>query len=256
MTTGPLKIWLDRNGTLLRLRMARPKANIVDAEMLGALRSILAEYADNEDLLAVLLDHDGPHFSFGASIAEHLPDQCADMIAEMHGTVADLVQFPLPILAVVGGQCLGGGLEVACSASLIFAGTDAMLGQPEVKVGVFAPAASCLLPELINQTHAEDLLYSGRSVTAEEARSMGLVAGVADDPEAAALEYFDEHLARLSAVVVRHAVRGAREDFAARIVAKLGKVEELYLSGLMKTRDAVEGLEAFMEKRPAKWENR
>ena len=77
-----------------------------------------------------------------------------------------------------------------------------------------------------------------------------------DDPVAAALGYFDGHLAGLSASSLRHAVGSARAGHAKRIADKLAEVEELYLSGLMRTRDAVEGLEAFIEKRPAKWERR
>ncbi len=85
---------------------------------------------------------------------------------------------------------------------------------------------------------------------------MGLVNGLANDPVAAALAYFDAHLAGLSASSLRYAVGAARAGYAKRIGDKLAEVEELYLSGLMSTRDAVEGLEAFIEKRPAKWEGR
>ncbi len=69
----------------------------------------------------------------------------------------------------VSGQCLGGGLELVSAGHLIFASPDARLGQPEIQIGVFAPAASCLLPERIGLAAAEDMLISGRSITAEEA---------------------------------------------------------------------------------------
>ncbi len=252
---GPLKVWIDRNGKLLRLRLARPKANIVDAEMLAAIDQALGDYADNSAIHAVLIDHDGDHFSFGASVQEHLPGLCDAMLKAMHGVVKRMINHPVPILVVANGQCLGGGLEVACGGSQIFAGPSTQMGQPEIKVGVFAPAASCLLPELIGQANAEDLLYSGRSVSAEEALAMGLVASITDDPETTALKYFDDHLAPISASVLRYAVKGAREDFAARVCARLDKVEQLYLRGLMETEDAVEGLNAFLEKRPAIWKN-
>jgi cyclohexa-1,5-dienecarbonyl-CoA hydratase len=82
------------------------------------------------------------------------------------------------------------------------------------------------------------------------------VDAVADDPEAAALAYFDKHLAPKSASSLRQAVRAARLGYVERMSAKLQQVEEIYLNELMSTRDAVEGLEAFIAKRPAKWENR
>ncbi len=254
--TSPLKIWLDRDGKLLRLRLDRPKANIVDGPMIAGLETALSEHAGNRNIAAVLLDASGPHFSFGASVEEHLPDVCAGMLQSLHSLIKTMLQYPVPLLVAIKGQCLGGGLEVAAAGQLLFAAPDAGLGQPEMMLGVFAPAASCLLPERMGQSRAEDLLYSGRSLTGEQARASGLVDIVADDPEAAALEYFDNHLAGKSASSLRFAVKAARAAYVARVVARLDEVEKLYLEELMSTRDAVEGLEAFIAKRPAKWENR
>jgi cyclohexa-1,5-dienecarbonyl-CoA hydratase len=155
----------------------------------------------------------------------------------------------------VRGQCLGGGLEVAAAGHLIFAAPGATLGQPEIKLAVFAPAASCLLPERIGQSRAEDLLFSGRSIGAEEAHRIGLVNALAEDPSQAALEYFEEHYAPRSAGSIRFAVRAARFDFVLRVRRKLAEVERLYLEELMATHDAVEGLTAFIAKRPAVWED-
>lgn len=252
----PLKVWLESDGKLLRLRLARPKPNIVDAEMIGALSKALADHADDRDLAAVILDHEGPHFSFGASVQEHLPGQAAEMLGAIHDLIRAMLSYPLPILVVARGQCLGGGLEVATAGSLIFAAPDAAFGQPEIKVGVFAPAASCVLPTRIGQARAEDLLLSGRSIGAEEALKIGLVTSVSENPEEAALDYFEKQLASHSTVVLRHAVRAAREEFASRVGARLEAMEKLYLDGLMKTHDAIEGLQAFVDKRTAKWENR
>lgn len=252
----PLKIWLDRDGKLLRLRLDMPKANIVDAAMIAALDVALKEHQANSDIAAVLLDASGPHFSFGASVEEHMPESCGAMLAALHALVRTMLENPVPILVAINGQCLGGGLEVALAGNLLFASDSANLGQPEMLLGVFAPAASCLLPERIGQSRAEDLLYSGRAVKGEEALAMGLIDFLADDPEAAALEYFDKHLAKKSASSLRFAVKAARLGYNARMIAKLDEVERLYLEELMSTHDAVEGLNAFVAKRPAKWENR
>ncbi len=253
---APLKVWIDRDGALLRLRLSRPKANIVDAEMIGALSDACSEHLSNDGLKAVLLDAEGPHFSFGASVEEHLPGQCAEMLRSLHALILKMLAAPVPVMVAIQGQCLGGGLEVACAGSMLFAQEEAKLGQPEIQLGVFAPAASCLLPPRIGQAKAEDLLLSGRSVGAEEALAIGLVDQVADDPEAAALGYFDRHLAPKSASSLRYAVRAARKAVVGEVKRKLEAVEELYLEGLMSTHDANEGLNAFLEKRAAKWENR
>ncbi len=252
----PLRIWSEYDGALLRLRLDRPKANIIDAAMIAALDSALEANGENPDLKAVLIDAAGPHFSFGASVEEHLPGQCTAMLKSLHGLVHRLLRFPLPVLVAIRGQCLGGGLEVAASGQLLFAAPDASLGQPEMQLGVFAPAASCLLPGRIGQARAEDLLCSGRSVSGQAALEMGLVDFIAEDPEASALAYFERHLAPKSASSLRFAVRAARLDHTEKVLAKLEAVERLYLEELMSTHDAVEGLEAFIAKRPARWENR
>jgi len=256
MSDSPLKVWLERDGTLLRLRLAKPKANIVDAAMIAALDAALAEYCETKELRAVLLDHEGPHFSFGASVEEHRPESCAAMLKSLHGLIRTMLNFPLPLLVSIKGQCLGGGLEVAAAGSMLFAAPDAKLGQPEIKLAVFAPAASCLLPERIGQAKAEDLLLSGRSMDAEEALRCGLIDRVSEDPEAAALEYFDKFLLSSSASTLRFAVLAARTEYRQRVITKLERVETLYLQELMATHDAVEGLTAFLEKRQASWENR
>ena len=255
MSDSPLKVSLDRDAALLRLRLARPKANIVDAAMIGALAEAFAAHRNPGPLRAALLDAEGPHFSFGASVEEHLPAQCAAMLRGLHGLLVAMLEWPRPILVAVKGQCLGGGLELALAGSLIFASKDAQLGQPEMKLGVFAPAASCLLPFRVNQSAAEDLLFSGRSVTASEARAIGLVHGVSDDPEHAALDYFDQHLAPKSAVALGFAVRAAREGMLPEVKRRIAAVEKLYLEGLMTTRDANEGLNAFLAKRQPVWEH-
>jgi len=258
MTMGatPLHVELEKDGALLRLRLSRPKANIVDAAMIGALRAALGGHLTDARLRAVLLEAEGPHFSFGASVEEHLPGSAAAMLRELHALILQLVGSPVPVLVAVRGQCLGGGLELAAAGHLIFAAPGAMFGQPEIRLAVFAPAASCLLPEKIGPSRAEDLLFSGRSIGAEEAHRIGLVNAVADDPSQAALAYFEEHLAPRSASSLRLAVRAARYDLVYRIRRKLAEVERLYLEELMATRDAVEGLTAFIGKRPATWEDR
>ncbi len=255
MTDSPLQIFSLRDERVLGLRLARPKANIIDGAMIGALSDAVAIGCGNERLKALLLCAEGPHFSFGASVEEHMPDQCAAMLGSLHRLVLQLVGFPVPVLVAVPGQCLGAGLEVAAAGHLLFAAPDAKLGQPEIKLGVFAPAASCLLPLRIGQMAAEDILLSGRSLSAEEGQHAGLVTAIAEDPEAAALHYYDSHLAELSASSLRLAVRAARANFALQVQQRLAEVEALYLQDLMSTQDAIEGLTAFIAKRPAEWKD-
>lgn len=253
---SPLKDWVEADGALLRLRLARPKANIVDAQMIAALHGALLAYRSQPQLRGVLLDAEGPHFSFGASVEEHLPGRCAEMLASLHALIITMLEFPVPILVAVRGQCLGGGLEVALAGSQIFAASDAQFGQPEMKLGVFAPAASVLLPYRVSQPVAEDLLFSGRSIGSAEAARSGLVQTVFDDPETAALAYFTQYLADKSAAALACALLAARAAMLRDVRHRLAEVEKLYLDRLMQTRDANEGLVAFLAKRKPHWEHR
>jgi cyclohexa-1,5-dienecarbonyl-CoA hydratase len=255
---APVRAWRERDGRLLRVRLDRPKANVIDAAMIAGLEAALAEAARpaTPALQAVLLDAEGPHFSFGASVEEHLPASCASMLKGFHALLLRMLELPLPILVAVRGQCLGGGLELAGAGTLLFAAPEAKFGQPEIVLGVFAPAASALLPERIGRGAADDLLLSGRSIDGTEAHRLGLACALAPDPEAAALAWFDANLAARSASSLRFAVRAARLGLAERVRARLAALEALYLDELMATRDPVEGLTAFLEKRPARWEDR
>ncbi len=252
---GPVEIWLDRDETLLRLRLDRPQANILDSTMIASFAQALAAYAEPGPVRAALIDAEGPHFSFGASVEEHLRAKCTDMLASLHDLLRAMLEWPRPILVAVRGQCLGGGLELALAGSLIFASRDAQFGQPEIKLGVFAPAASCLLPPRIGQSAAEDLLFSGRSIDVTEAKALGLVQVIADDPESAALDYFDAHLAQKSAASLACAVAAARWGYLPAVRQRIAEVERFYLDRLMQTRDANEGLAAFLAKRAPKWEH-
>ena len=171
--------------------------------MISALDRAFADHLGNPELGAIVLDAEGPNFSFGASVDEHLPERCAAMLHSLHRLVLRMVDAPVPILVAIRGQCLGGGLEVALAGHLLFVAPDASLGQPELKLGVFAPAASCLLPELIGPSRALDLLISGRSITGTEAAAIGLAHEAAADPEGAALAYFERALMQKSASSLR-----------------------------------------------------
>jgi len=253
MTDVSIKSWLDRDGVLLRLRLARPKANIIDRAMMAALGLAFAAHTDRPHLKAVLLDHEGPHFSFGASIQEHLPDQLEAMLSELHGLLKTILEYPVPVLVAVRGMCLGGGLELAISGHLIFAAKDAAFGQPEIQLGGFAPAGSCILPERVGQARAEELLISGRSIDAAEALQSGLVQSASDDPEQTALDWVDKHLLAKSAIAIRLALKGVHRPYAQRIVQRFPEVERLCAGESLATHDTNEGMKAFLEKRKPVW---
>lgn len=254
MSDAPVRAVLEEDGALLRLVLARPKGNVLDRAMIDALRAEVRE-ADAATR-SILIEGEGRHFSFGASVEEHRADLVGDMLPAFHALFRDLLGAGKVLLAAVRGQCLGGGLELAAACHRVFAAPDATLGQPEVKLGVFAPIASLVLPLRIGQARADDLLLTGRSVSAEEALGLGLVDELAADPTEAARAWHRLHLAPLSAAGLRRAALAARALMRRALDDDLPRLERLYLDDLMSTLDAREGIEAFLQRRPPAWSHR
>jgi len=252
---GPVRLEALDGGAIWRAVLATPKANILDMEKCEVLSEIFQEAGSAKSLKAVIVDADGPHFSFGASVQEHLPEQIQAMLGGFHQLFYDILDARVPTMASVRGQCLGGAMELAIFCNRLFASPDANFGQPEIVLGVVAPVASVMLADRVGRGQAEDLLISGRSLRAEVAQSIGLVDELADDPGQAALDYAREHLLPKSASSLRHAVAAARGGFEGRFRSELAEVERLFTEELIHTPDALEGLNAFLEKRKPAWEN-
>jgi cyclohexa-1,5-dienecarbonyl-CoA hydratase len=242
-------------GEIRRIVLATPKANILDAEKMAAITKAFEEAAGDASLKAIVIEGEGDHFSFGASVPEHMPGKFEAMIPAFGDMFRRMLDAGVVTIAAVRGQCLGGGLELAAFCHRVVASPTAKLGQPEIVLGVFAPVASVALPERMGRPAGEDLCLTGRIVGADEALAKGLVDEIADDPSEAALAWARKHLHPRSASSLRIAVRAARAGWADRLRAALDEVERLYLEDLMSTRDAVEGLTAFQEKRDPVWRN-
>jgi cyclohexa-1,5-dienecarbonyl-CoA hydratase len=237
------------------LTLSAPKANVLDDGMIAAVTHAFEEAGRARDLRCVVLQGEGAHFSFGASVEEHLPENVERMLPRFHGMFRAILGTSVFCIAAVRGRCLGGGMELASFCHRVVASRDACFGQPEIRLGVFAPLASITLAERIGRPAAEDLCVTGRTIDAEEALALGLVDEIAEDPLDRALEWTRSNLACLSAASLRHAVRALREPVCRRLHEDLAGVERIYLEELMATRDAAEGIRAFLEKRDPKWRN-
>lgn len=251
--SGPVSVTIVDDGAWWRVLLGGSKGNILDAAAMRALSAVLVDAHRAAGLKAIILQGDGPHFSFGASVQEHFPDQVEGMLATFRSVMCALVESPVAVLAAVRGRCLGGALEMVTVCHRVFAGQDALFGQPEIALGVFAPAASVVLADRVGRAHAEDLCLTGRLINASEALGMGLVDEIGDDPTDRALEWARANLMSRSASSLRLAIRAIRADLVAKLRTELPKAEHLYLRELMKTTDALEGLRAFVEKRPPVW---
>lgn len=250
-----VRVDLVDDGAFWRVRFGGSRGNILDCATLQALSGVFTHARSSRALKAICLEGAGDDFSFGASIQEHLPAEVPAMLTALRTCVLDLLDSGVVVLAAVRGQCLGGGLELVSVCHRTIATPTATLGQPEIALGVFAPLGSLVLPARVGRGWAEDLCLTGRSITATEAQSIGLVDEIADDPTAAALAWARAHFSNRSASSLRLAVRAVRADLTSRIRTELPALEKLYVEELMATADAVEGLQAFLEKRPPKWKN-
>jgi len=236
-------------------RLAHSKGNILTADIVDALRSGIEGLGQNPRLKLITFEGEGADFSFGASIPEHAPEHIARVLPLLDALVDDVLEAPAVTAAVVRGRCLGGGFELALACDLIFAADDAQFGLPEIRLGVFPPAAAVLLPARVGYARATRDVLTGEVRSAAYWKDAGLIALTAPDAELSRTTdlWFDEHLAPKSAVALRHAIVAARNGLLAEVRQRLPTLERLYLDDLMQTHDAQEGVRAFLEKRPPKW---
>ena len=242
---------------LARVTLDRPPVNVLTTAMMRELAGALRGVAERADVRVIRLDAAGRHFGAGVDVADHEGDKLAPMMDALADLFAIFERVPQPVVAVVQGVCLGGALEVVAACDLVVASEDASFGQPEIKLGVFAPPASVLLPRLVGERVARGLLLTGEPITAADARTFGLVhAVVPRESLAERSEEFIGKLLALSGVALRQAKRaiGASADLPLREAHE--RVHQIYLEELMATADAAEGLRAFVEKRPPVWTHR
>lgn len=254
----PVTVSFNGDQTRAAFQWFHPTGNIITAEIVRALRAGLDSLGENPRIKLVTIEGAGRDFSFGASIPEHTADQIGAVLPEMHGLIEDLLDVPAPTAAVVRGRCLGGGFELALACDLIFAADDATLGLPEIALGVFPPAGSVLLPLRAGASRATRAILTGDSQPAPVWQAYGIIEllAPADALSAEVERWFAAHLAPKSAAALRHAAAAARAGLRAQIRALLPEVERLYLEELMRTHDAVEGIDAFLQRRAPRWQNR
>jgi cyclohexa-1,5-dienecarbonyl-CoA hydratase len=251
----PVGVSFNADRSRAAFRLAHPKGNIITADIVEALRSGLVGLGQNPHLKLVTFEGEGADFSFGASIPEHAPEHIARVLPLMHALVETILETPAMTAAIVRGRCLGGAFELALACDAIFAADDAQFGLPEIFLGVFPPAAAVMLPARVGYARATPDVLTGELRSAEYWRDAGLVAFTAPPGELAGRVngWFDEHLASKSAAALRHAAFAIRSGLLAHVRDRLPVLERLYLNDVMKTLDAREGVQAFLEKRSPQW---
>lgn len=242
-----------------RITLARPPLNILNISMMREINDCLNECMAAREMVAILFDAvpEARVFSAGVAVEEHVEESIYQMLESFHNIFRALEQIAKPVVAIVNGAALGGGCELVAACDFVIASESARFGQPEIKLGVFPPVAAVLLPRIIGEKRARELILTGELIDAQEAARLGLVSVVA--PNGAIEQKTEELLVRLrelSAPALEAARRAIDMSRGRSFEEALTKVEDLYLNELMKTEDAREGVNAFMEKRKPVWRNR
>ncbi len=234
------------------ITIANPPVNVLTVAMLREMAAAIRESARAKVLLVT---SEGDVFSAGVDVGEHREPHAAETIASFRAVFDALMEFEGIAVAAVDGVALGGGCELACLCDVVVASDRAEFGQPESQVGVLPPVASVLWPRAFGYGRAIDLLLTGARVGAHEMHDAGLVSRVVPHArfDAAVAETVERYRA-MSRVVASHVKRACRIG-AGEVGAALKQVEALYLNSLMKSKDADEGLRAFLEKRAPKWKD-
>ncbi|MEK7689808.1 MAG: enoyl-CoA hydratase/isomerase family protein [Bdellovibrionota bacterium] len=255
MSQSTLSIATRLDGQITEIIIDSPPANILTSSTLMQLAEALIGASARPGCKLIVLSGRGKHFSYGASVEEHLPGVVEQMLPRFHKTIETILSCPVPTLAKVNGLCLGGGFEVALACTFLFAETGAQFAVPEIQLGVFPPAAVALLPTLVGTTIASRIVLTGERLSAQDLAQWGLMTHVSapGQLDTDLSGFIEKSIVPKSASSLRIAHRALRAEILTAYRTRIPELEELYLRDLMSTSDALEGLQAFVQKRAPRW---
>jgi cyclohexa-1,5-dienecarbonyl-CoA hydratase len=253
-----LKLEYSHDGAVANILLDDGKGNVLDNIMVLEILDLFSKFKENKDIKLITFQGEGKHFSFGASVPEHTKEFAEMMLRTFHKIFFELIKLNIPTMAKISGQCLGGGMELALACNFMFADKTAVLAQPEIILGVFPPPASIMLPLKIGNARAEEILLTGRNIKADEGERIGLLNKVFEDKNSlneGVDEWINKNIIPKSASSLKYGVMATRATFNYIMSNKLPYLEHLYISQLMETNDANEGINSFLEKRKPVWKN-
>jgi len=248
-------------GPIAHLELVNPPLNLVTRELTEQLREALAQLAAADDVRAVVVSGRGERaFCAGSHIGEFegLRGRVAEGKLLLEKLVyRQLAELPMPTIAAIEGDALGGGLELALCCDLRIASERARLGMPEVRLAVLPGSGGTQrLPRLVGPARAKELILTGRIISARDADRIGLVNQVVPAGEArAAADAMASEIAERGPLAVREAKRlidaAGDLDLDAGLAAELDASERIFSSD-----DMIEGAKAFFDKRPPTYRGR
>lgn len=250
------RIRLDTDGPVVTVRLDNPPLNAFDAVQREELSACIRGLADARDVRAVVLYGGERLFAAGADIkalAAMGPEEVRGWNRALQRTFDEVARLPMPVVAAVTGYALGGGMELALAADYRVAAEDAVLGQPEVQLGIMPGSGGTQrLTRLIGPSRAKNLLMTGRRVKADEALRIGLVDEVVPSGSVheAAFRYARQLAEGPSAALeaIKEAVdHGADTGLSAGLA-----LERSLFTGVFGTADASTGIRSFLDHGPGK----
>jgi 2-oxoglutaroyl-CoA hydrolase len=256
MTYEGFRVDRDDGGVVTVALDDPTKMNRVPLAARGQLAHLFAETAEDDTVRFVVLTGAGENFTAGGDIAAFL-QASPEHLSRLAWNVAAPERFPKPVIAKLRGYCLGVGLELALACDFRVAAEDAQLGLPEVGLGMIPGSGGTQrLARLVGLGRAKDVVMRRRRITAEEALAWGLVSEVVPAGQLdAAVDRVISDLDQLSPLALRMAKRVLNHVYEAPLSIGL-ELEGLAYGLLRSTHDFREGVEAFGEKRPPKFEGR
>jgi len=251
-------ITLEGKDGVARLTINRPPLNILNIETMQEMISALKAVGKDESVNAIVITGAGDRaFSAGADIKDHMPDKVEVFIRTFNELFYLLMSLEKTTIAQVNGYALGGGCELAIACDIIIASEKAQIGVPETTVGVFPPVAAAVLPKLVGRPKALELILTGDMLDAKTAEYVGLVnKAVPSDRLEATVDELLKKLKEKSPVVLKLAKKAVYSGLELDFRKGLESITDIYLGSLMRTEDAVEGLQAFLEKRKPKYKGK
>lgn len=256
-------IKLEKKENYAVLWVDTPKTrNALSVPIVEYIDTLVDEVAADKEIHCLVITGGGEKsFIAGADISglvKMSPEESRYSIEAGHKLFSKIETLDIPVIAAVNGYCLGGGLEIAMCCDIRVCSANAKFGLPEINIGMIPGWGGTLrLPRLIGESRAKNMLLRGKMITSREALDYGLVAEVYED--VGALREKAEELAKelaAKAPITMKIDKRLVYDAANKQPTDIAQRDALALGFVYTTHDAIEGLTAFLEKRPAKYEGR
>ena len=258
MVSEPRLVRTNEEDGVVCLVLRNPPVNALSSGVLSELGARMGELASEPTVRAVVLAGDGANFSAGADLKELASIEAAQAPAMLDRALASfraVAELPVPTIAAVHGLAVGGGLELALACDLRVADDSAKFGAPEAQFGLMpAYGGTQRLPRLVGPAKAKELVFTGSLIAAPEALRIGLVnkvVGSGQELRAA------RDLAHTIGQRAPRAVRAAKHAISAAVDLSLADglalEHDLFVREVLPSPDLVEGVRAFVERRPPKF---